>query len=72
MQPKTDKQFGWFGLLTIAIVSGLIVKIVGDPLVEVITPKLERTAKKTERLLDHFLDDQDWGEKLHDWLDRVL
>lgn len=68
MQPKTSRQFGWFGLLMIAIVSGLVVKILGDPIVEVIHPKLEDVAEDAEE----FLDDQEWGEKLNEWLDQML
>lgn len=68
MPPKTTKQFGWFGLLMIAIISGLIVKIVGDPMVQVITPKLEDMAEEAE----DFLDDQEWGEQLNKWLEQML
>jgi hypothetical protein len=72
MQPKTNKQFGWFGLLTIAVISGLIVKVVGDPLVELFSPKIEDAAEEVEDWLDDWFDDQDWGEKLGEWLDSTL
>jgi hypothetical protein len=64
MQPKTSKQFGWFGLLMIATLSGLIIKIVGDPLVQIFTPKLEDAADDVE----DWLDDQNLGERLEEWL----
>lgn len=62
--PKTTNPFGWFGLLMIATVSGLIIKVVGDPLVQVFAPRLEDAADEIE----DWLDDQDWGERLDDWL----
>jgi hypothetical protein len=76
MQPKTNKQFGWFGLLMIAVISGLIVKVLGDPLVEMLSPKIEDAVEEGEDWLDDWLDDwfdeREWGEKLDEWLDQVL
>jgi len=36
-----NKPFGWLGILLIAIISGLVVRVLGDPIVEVTSPKLE-------------------------------
>jgi len=61
MQPKTDKphKSGGLGLLLIAIVSGLVVKLVGDPLVEVISPPIKHAAREA----GDFLDDRQWGRQ---------
>ena len=61
MQPKTDKphKSGGLGLLLIAIVSGLVVKLVGDPLVEVISPQIKHAARDAGELLE----DQRWGRQ---------
>jgi hypothetical protein len=64
MQPKTSNQFGWFGLLMIATVSGLIIKVVGDPLVQILSPKLEDRIEDIE----NWLADQEWEERWEDWL----
>lgn len=48
----------------IATMSGLIIKVVGDPLVQIFTPKLEDAADDAE----DWLDDQDWGEQFEEWL----
>lgn len=64
MQPKTSNPFGWFGLLIIATVSGLIIKVVGDPLVQIFSPKLEDAADHVE----DWLDDQEWEETWDEWL----
>lgn len=68
MQTKPSKRFGWFGLLTIAVISGLIVRVVGDPLVQIISPKIEDAAEDAA----DFLEDQDLGEKLNHWLEQQL
>lgn len=67
MQPRTSKQFGWFGLLMIAIISGLVVKILGDPIVQILNPKIEDAAEEIEE----FLDDHDWEETLSEWLEQM-
>lgn len=67
--PKTTGQLGWFGLLMIAVISGLVVKIVGDPLVQVISPKLEDAAESTEDFVDDHWPDQNWGKQLDRWLE---
>lgn len=71
MQHKTDNKtgrpFGWFGLLMIAVISGLVVKIVGDPIVDVLTPKIEEMAEEAEDIWD----DQDWAERLREWLEQI-
>ncbi len=65
MQPKTDKsgksegRSGGLSLLLIAIFSGLVVKVVGDPLVEVISPPIKHAAKDA----GDFLEDQRWGRQ---------
>jgi hypothetical protein len=66
---KTGKPFGWLGLLLIAIVSGLVVKVIGDPLVEVFGPKVENTVKEAGDFVDRQLD-QNWGKKLHRWIEE--
>lgn len=68
MEPNTGKQLGWFGLLMIAVVSGLVVKVVGDPLVQVISPMVEDAA---EEITDS-LQDQPWGKQLNRWLEDWL
>lgn len=64
MQPKTGKHIGWFGLLMIATLSGLIIKVVGDPLIEVLDPKLEDAADEVE----DWFKDREWGETIGEWL----
>ena len=61
MQPKIDKphKSGGLGLLLIAIVSGLVVKLVGDPLVEVISSQIKHAARDA----GEFLEDQRWGRQ---------
>lgn len=67
MQPETNRQISWFGLLMIAIVSGLVIKIVGDPLVKIISPRIEDVTEDAE----DFVDDQNWGRKLEKWLEQL-
>lgn len=67
--PKTTRQLGWFGLLMIAVISGLVVKIVGDPLVQVISPKLEDAADSAEDFVDDHWTDRDWSKQLDRWLE---
>jgi hypothetical protein len=67
MQPETNRRISWFGLLMIAIVSGLVIKIVGDPLVKIISPRIEDVAEDAE----DFVDDQNWGRKLEKWLEQL-
>ncbi|WNZ22223.1 hypothetical protein HJG54_04655 [Leptolyngbya sp. NK1-12] len=69
MQPKTNKQFGWFGLLMIAVISGLIVRVVGDPLVEMFSPKIADLTEGAGEWLEDWFEDREWREKLQDWLD---
>ncbi|MDX2211831.1 MAG: hypothetical protein SFY66_00955 [Oculatellaceae cyanobacterium bins.114] len=53
-----DKQSSWVGVLLIAILSGLIIKVVGDPIVEVTSPAVE-----------DFLDDM--GDRFEDTMDDI-
>ena len=59
-----DKRFSWLGVLLVATISGLIVRIVGDPLVELTTPEikdfLDNLGDRTE---DKVEDIQDWFER---------
>jgi hypothetical protein len=64
MEPKTSKQPSWLGLLMIAVLSGLIVKVVGDPIVQILNPKVEDVAAEAE---DFF--DRDWGRQFNRWLE---
>ncbi|MFM7423912.1 MAG: hypothetical protein ACKO7W_02720 [Elainella sp.] len=66
---KTGKPSGWLGLLLIAIVSGLVVRVVGDPLVEVFGPKLENAVEEAGDFIDEQLD-QNWGKKLRHWFEQ--
>lgn len=68
-QPKTDKSkpFGWLSLLMIAILSGLVVRVLGDPLVNVVSPKLEDAFEDA----DDFLDDLRWQKKINRWIDQM-
>jgi hypothetical protein len=66
MEPKTEKRFGWFGVLLIAVFSGLVVRILGDPLAEVTTPKLKRFLRHTQ----DFVEDHEPLERLQKWLER--
>jgi hypothetical protein len=75
MQPKTDKTgsktgrpFGWFGLLMIAIISGLVVKVVGDPLVKVVSPQVENALEDLQEFVHH----QHWSKKLNKQIDRWI
>lgn len=66
---KTGGPAGWLGLLLIAIVSGLVVKVIGDPLVEVFGPKVEHAVEEAGDFVDQQLD-QNWGKKLHRWFEE--
>lgn len=56
-----SNRLSWFGVLMIAIVSGLIVKIVGDPVVEVTTPAIEDFLEDWGGRVDDAVDDfEDW------------
>jgi hypothetical protein len=51
-----ENRIGIFSALLIAIASGLVVKVVGDPIVEVTAPKI-----------DNFFDDiEDWVDDIGD------
>lgn len=52
------------GALLVATVSGLVIKVIGDPLVEFMGPKLENFFEDIEDFWD------DTGETIEDWLDR--
>ncbi len=56
------QRFTWFGVLIITTLSGLIVRVVGDPLVEMTSPQIE----------DFFDDVDDWFEQTRDTLDDWL
>jgi hypothetical protein len=45
------KAVGWFSLLMAATISGLIIKVVGDPLVEVTNPQMKDTIEDTQDFL---------------------
>jgi hypothetical protein len=73
MQPtdKHGKPFGWFGLLMIAIISGLIIKVIGDPLVKVMSPKIETVLEEVQDV-GH---DQAWrrlNKTFRKWRDQAL
>jgi hypothetical protein len=45
------KAIGWLGLLMAATLSGLIIKVVGDPLVEVTNPPMKDAIEDTQDFL---------------------
>jgi hypothetical protein len=55
------------GLLLIAIVSGLVVKVVGDPLVEVISPPIEYAAKDIREFIEDQRWDKAWNRQWKQW-----
>lgn len=58
-----NKRFSWLGVLLVATISGLIVKIVGDPLVELTTPEIKDFLDDLgDRTEDQVEDIQDWFE----------
>jgi biopolymer transport protein ExbB/TolQ len=59
-----SKRFNWLGVLLIATVSGLIVKVVGDPITAVTTPKIEDFLEDIE---DFFEDFEDRLEDMNLW-----
>lgn len=62
-----SKQLSWVGVLLIATISGLLVRILGDPLVELTSPKIENFFESAEEFWD---DPQDWIEEWReDWRD---
>ncbi|NJN60045.1 MAG: hypothetical protein HC879_22475 [Leptolyngbyaceae cyanobacterium SL_5_9] len=54
-----NKPFGWLGILLITIVSGLVVRVLGDPIVEVTSPTLENFFEDVE---DFFEDPKEFFE----------
>jgi hypothetical protein len=42
------KVLGWLSLLLVATISGLIIKVVGDPLAEVTTPTMKDAIEETQ------------------------
>ncbi|MBF2002787.1 MAG: hypothetical protein IGS38_18940 [Synechococcales cyanobacterium M58_A2018_015] len=64
MEPKTGKPLGWFGVLMIATVSGLLVKVLGEPIVQITSPLLEQWIEDAQE----WLDDQDLPRQLERWL----
>jgi hypothetical protein len=66
MQPHTGKQIGWLGVLLVAIASGLIIKVVGDPIVEITSPKIEKFLRKTQDSLE----DQNFPKKIRKLLEE--
>ncbi|HEY9621542.1 MAG TPA: hypothetical protein V6C78_14365 [Crinalium sp.] len=63
-----SKRFSWLGVLMIATISGLVVKIVGDPITAVTTPKLENVLEDMEDFVDDVFDDLgDTLEDMHLW-----
>ncbi len=52
----------------IAVISGLVVKVIGDPLVQVISPTMEDVAEETTDLLQ----DHHWRKQLDRWLEDWL
>jgi hypothetical protein len=45
------KVMGWMSLLLIATISGLIIKVVGDPLAEATTPQMKDAIEDTQDFL---------------------
>lgn len=54
-----NKSLGWVGVLLIAVISGLIVRVLGDPIVEVTSPTIEEFFEDVE---DFFEDPKDFFE----------
>jgi len=57
-----NKPFSWLGVLLITIISGLIVRVLGDPMVEVTSPALEDFFEDVEEL---FEDPQEFFEDMN-------
>ncbi|MBD2461239.1 hypothetical protein H6G89_09295 [Oscillatoria sp. FACHB-1407] len=53
-----SQRLSWVGVLLIAIISGLVIKIVGDPIVEITTPAIA-----------DFFDDM--GDRFEDTMENV-
>lgn len=49
----------------IAVISGLIVKVVGEPIAQVMGPKVEDVAEEAA----DFLHDQRWEKRLNRWIE---
>jgi hypothetical protein len=47
-----NKPFGWLGVLLIATISGLIVRVLGDPIVEITSPTLEDFFEDVEEFFE--------------------
>ncbi|MGJ3250340.1 MAG: hypothetical protein ACFE0J_04275 [Elainellaceae cyanobacterium] len=58
-------RLGWFSVLIITTVSGLIVRVVGDPLVEMTSPKVEEIFEDIEDWLD------DTQDTIHDRVEDI-
>jgi hypothetical protein len=57
-----SKPLSWLGVLLIAVVSGLIVRVLGDPIVEVTSPSLEEFFEDVE---EFFEDPKDFFEDMN-------
>ncbi|MBD2067259.1 hypothetical protein H6F93_06915 [Leptolyngbya sp. FACHB-671] len=57
-----NRPLSWLGVLLIAVVSGLIVRVLGDPIVEVTSPNLEEFFEDVE---EFFEDPKDFFEDLN-------
>jgi hypothetical protein len=63
------KRLGFFSTLVIATVSGLLIRVVGDPLVKMTNPHLEEFFEDVE---DNWDEIEDNWEEVTDWFaDRL-
>jgi hypothetical protein len=57
-----NKSLSWLGVLLIAVISGLIVRVLGDPIVEVTSPTIEEFFEDVE---EFFEDPQEFFEDMN-------
>jgi hypothetical protein len=59
------QRFSWFGVLVITTLSGLIVRVVGDPLVDMTSPQIEDVFDDLEDWFDETQEAWDdwWGDR---------
>jgi hypothetical protein len=61
---RMGKAVGWFGLLVAATISGLLIKVIGDPLVEVTNPTMKDAIEETQDVMNV----RHWKKQFRKWL----
>jgi hypothetical protein len=65
---EKEKRIGWFGFLMITIISGLVLRVLGDPLVEVTSPQVKDAMEQTQDALQ----DEDFQQRVRRFIKDVL